>query len=253
LAVPQAAQVTEGTKALLTDTNLVEFKSETARALPSLDVTEAAVQMRQDERSWWLRIPLVLTDPRRVFAALRDDSDEAAEARQEPITAVVFLAGCGGVLATTLAERLMDDPEFDAVVLFVWTVLAGAVHGLAGYLVIGFLAYLGSSFAGGLGTYRRARHIVGYAAVPLVLMLPLAFVRAGIYGEDAFKRGGADEGATASAVLDAVEAGLFLWALVLVVVAVRVVHGWTWARSASGSSLVAAAVALALARAYGVL
>ena len=211
------------------------------------------MQMRQDERSWWLRIPLVLTDPRRVFAALRDESDEAAEARQEPITAIAFIAGCGGVLATTLAERIMDDPEFDAVLLFVWTVIAGAVHGLVGYLVVGFLVYLGASFAGSLGTYRRARHLVGYAAVPIMLTLPLALVRAGIYGEDAFMRGGADDGATASQVLDAVEAGLVVWALALVVVGVRVVHGWTWARSAAASGLVAALVVLSLGRSYGVL
>ena len=145
----------------------------------------------------------------------------------------------------------MDDPEFDALVLFVWTVVAGAVHGLAGYLAIGFLVYLGASFAGGLGTYRRARHLVAYAAVPVVLMLPLALARAAVYGEDAFTRGGADEGTTASAVLDALEAGLLLWALVLVVVGVRVVHGWSWARSAAASGLVAAVVGLALARGYG--
>ena len=83
-------------------------------------------------------------------------------------------------------------------------------------------------------------------------MLPLACRRARrVYGEDAFTRGGSDEGTTASAVLDALEAGLLLWALVLVVVGVRVVHGWSWARSAAASGLVAAVVGLALARGYG--
>jgi hypothetical protein len=34
------------------------------------------------ERSWWLRAPAVLVAPRAVFVSLRDDSDEAMEARQ---------------------------------------------------------------------------------------------------------------------------------------------------------------------------
>ena len=39
-------------------------------------------------RDWWLRTLLVLQSPRSVFAALRDDSREAAGARQEPIIAI---------------------------------------------------------------------------------------------------------------------------------------------------------------------
>ena len=207
--------------------------------------------MRQDERAWWLRIPLVLADPRRVFAALRDDDDDAAEARQEPLAAVVFLAGVGGVLATTVAEGLLNDPQFDALLVIVWAVVAGAVYGVAAYYAIGFLVFLGASFAGSLGSYRRARHLLAFAAVPVVLTLLLVPVRAGLYGEDAFEVGGVDDGATGTAVLDAIEALLFVWAVVLVVIGIRVVHGWSWPRAAAASGLVAAALALALARAYG--
>ncbi len=51
------------------------------------------------QRAWWLRTALVLQAPRSVFAALRDESDEAVENRQEPVTALVFLAGIAAVIA----------------------------------------------------------------------------------------------------------------------------------------------------------
>jgi hypothetical protein len=43
-------------------------------------------------RAWWQRILLVPQAPRAVFAELRDDSGEAAEDRQDAITAVAFFA-----------------------------------------------------------------------------------------------------------------------------------------------------------------
>ena len=44
------------------------------------------------ERSWWLRAPAVLVAPRAVFVSLRDESDEAVEARQEQLFAILGLA-----------------------------------------------------------------------------------------------------------------------------------------------------------------
>ena len=61
------------------------------------------------ERSWWLRAPAVLVAPRAVFVSLRDESEEAVEARQEPLTAIVGLAGIAGVLATPVARHLLND------------------------------------------------------------------------------------------------------------------------------------------------
>lgn len=212
----------------------------------------ATVEPRQDERAWWLRLPLVLAGPGPVFAALRDDSDGAAEARQEPLVALVFLAGMGVVLTTTVAERLLSDPEFDPLLLVVWAVVAGAGHGVLSYFLVGGVVYLASSFAGGLGTYRRARHVLGYAAVPVALTLLLVPFRAALYGEDAFRRRGDDEGAAGTAVLDAVEAGLFVWAFVLLVIGIRTVHAWSWPRALAASSPLGLLLALALGRAYGV-
>ena len=205
---------------------------------------------RQDERAWWLRTVVVLTNPRLVFAALRDDSDEAAEARQEPLAAIVLLAGIAGVLATTLAGRLYDETEFDGLLIAVWAVVAGAIHGVVGYFLVGGFVYLGASFAGSLGTYRRARHVLGFASVPVVLSLAVVLTRVAAYGGDAFRAGGGDDGTTGD-VLDALEAGFFVWALVLLAIGVRTVHGWSWPRSLAATSLPGLLVVLALARAYG--
>src|SRR6476620_8619482 len=97
------------------------------------------------ERDWWLRTLLVLQAPRAVFAALRDDSDEAASARQEPITAVVFLAGVAAALAAARGVALLDDDTFDGVLVAVWVVAAGGVQGLFGYWLAGAAVFAGSS------------------------------------------------------------------------------------------------------------
>ena len=60
--------------------------------------------MRELERAWWLNTLAVIRRPGAVFAALReDDSEEGAAARQEPLLAVIWLAGMAGVLLTTAA------------------------------------------------------------------------------------------------------------------------------------------------------
>ena len=119
------------------------------------------------EREWLLRALLVLQRPRAVFAALRDDADAAANARQEPITALVLLAGVAGVLSTSVAGHLLDDPDFDGLLVAVWAFLGGGIYGIAAYWLLGGLLY-GAAYAfGGLGSYRRARHVVAFAAAPI--------------------------------------------------------------------------------------
>ena len=211
-----------------------------------------AARGRLDERAWWLRALLVLQHPRPVFAALRDDSADAAYARQEPLLAIILLAGIAGVLSTNQAEHVFDDYAFDAVVLPVWAFLGGSIYGAVGYFVVGGLAYVGASFAGGIGSYRRARHVVGFAAAPLALSLAVWPVRLAIFGEDAFRRGGSDHGA-ADAVFEAIELVFLAWALALLAVGIRTVHGWSWGRSLAALALPAVVPALALARASGLL
>src|SRR5262245_64575799 len=71
-------------------------------------VSTVAEPTRSLQKEWWLRALAVFTSPRGTFAALRDDSAGAAEARQEPILAIILLAGIASVLATSPAGRLLD-------------------------------------------------------------------------------------------------------------------------------------------------
>src|SRR5205809_2600742 len=86
-----------------------------------------------DDRLWLARALLVLIDPRPVFAALRDDSDDAARARQEPITALVGLAGIASVLWTPVAGRMLDVRDVDGLVVAVWAFIGGTIYGLFAY------------------------------------------------------------------------------------------------------------------------
>src|SRR2546423_5550133 len=96
-----------------------------------------------EDRIWLARALLVLIDPRAVFAALRDDSEDAARARQEPILAVVGLAGIASILWTSVGGRVMDDPAFDGLVVAVWAFIGGAIYGVVAYFAVGAALYRG--------------------------------------------------------------------------------------------------------------
>ena len=204
------------------------------------------------ERAWWARAVLVLTNPRDVFAALREDSEEAAEARQEPAFALVLLAAFSVVLGTTIAGRLLDDPNYDPLLVAVWAVVGGAMYAVAAYFVLGALVYAGARLAGSRGSYRRARHLVGFAAAPLALSLLVWPVRLALFGADSFRSGGSDNG-PADALFETLETAFVLWAVALLALGVRAVHGWGWARTLAVAALPVGVPALALARAYGVI
>ena len=183
------------------------------------------------DRDWLLRALLVLQAPRAVFAALRDDSDEAANARQEPILALVWLAGIAGVLATSVARTLLDDPTRDGFVVAVWAFLGGGFYGALAFWLGGALLYGASHALGGQGTYRRARHIVAFACAPVALSLILAWpIGLTAFGADLFRSGGSDAG-TGGRVLFWSAVGFGVWSLGLLAIGIRAVHGWTWLRS----------------------
>jgi hypothetical protein len=193
----------------------------------------------QSERAWWLRTIAVLQSPSAVFAALRDDSIPAAEARQEPVLALVLLAGIGAVLTSPNTGMLMDDFAIDALGAAVVIFLSGSLYGTVSYWLGGAVLHLACERLGSHGSYRRSRHVLAYAAAPVVLGLLLVWpVKLAIYGEDAFKSGGTDSGAGGHA-FTAVELVFVAWAVVLLVVGVRAVHGWSWARSLAASALTA--------------
>jgi hypothetical protein len=191
-------------------------------------------------RDWWLRAALVLQRPRPVFVALRDDSKDSLADRAEPVLAIVLLAGIAAVLASSVAGRLMNDSSYDGLLVAVWAFIAGGLYGMFGYYAFGALLHGSAKALGSQGSYRRARHVVAFAAVPIALSLVILPVKLAVYGESLFRTGGSDHG-TGVRVFDGLELVFLLWAAALLLVGVRAVHGWTWARAAAASSLVLAA------------
>jgi hypothetical protein len=190
------------------------------------------------DREWWLRVPAVLIAPRPVFEALRDESSEQVEARAEPILALVCLAGLAAALASSTARSLYDDPEYDALLVAVWVVIAGGIIAFVGYFVAGAAVYLGALGMGSEGTFRRARHILAFSLAPLALSLIVLWpIQLAAFGTDLFRRGGSDEG-TASTVFSLLALGFALWSAALLLIGVRAVHGWSWWRSLGALGLV---------------
>src|SRR5262249_20198180 len=180
---------------------------------------------------WMLRTLAVLQSPRAVFAALRDDSDEAAHARQEPVLALLWLAGIAGILLTPTARTLLDDPERDGLVVAVIAFLGGGFYGTLVYWLGGALVHGASHALGGQGSYRRARHVVAFAAAPLALSLLLVWpLGIAAFGGDIFRTGGSDSG-RGGAILYTAAFAFAVWSVALLAVGIRAVHGWTWARA----------------------
>jgi hypothetical protein len=180
-----------------------------------------------------------------VFVALRDDDPDAVAERAEPVLLIVWLAGIAVILAD--AGTYLDDPSRDGVDLAIWAFAAGGISGAFAYLVVGWILFRVVRALGSHGTRRRTRHLLAFAAVPLALSLVLWPVKLALYGDDWFRSGGRDSGASLVA-FDVLAAAFLAWAVVLLVIGIRSVHGWTWARAAAATVLtVAVPVALSVA------
>lgn len=196
------------------------------------------------ERQWWLRTLAIFQSPRPVFAALRNDSDEQAGARQEPVLAIILLAGIAGVLSARETGRLLDYWEIDLVEVVLLAFLSGGVYAFASYWIGGALLHLGIRAAGGEGSYRRSRHLLAFAAAPLALSLILVWpVRLAVYGSDSFKRGGGDDG-IGHWIFTAVSIAFAVWATALLVLGVSVVQRWSLGRAAVAIALIALTLAI---------
>lgn len=182
-------------------------------------------------RDWWLRTLLVLQRPRPVFVALRDDSKESISDRSEPVLAIVMLAGIVAVLTTHTAATLMDDSTYDGILVAIWAFIAGSIYGFVAYYLFGAVLYWTGKALGSQGTYRRARHVLAFAATPIALSIVLWPIKLAIWGEDLFRTGGSDHGG-GIAVFNIVQFAFFAWWAVLLLIGVRSVHGWTWQRAA---------------------
>jgi hypothetical protein len=172
-------------------------------------------------REWWLRTVLVLQAPRPVFVALRDDTTAAAADRAEPVLLIVALAG----MALAFASGASGD--YDGLLLAVWVFVAGSISGVAAYWVVGALLYGSARALGSAGSYRRARHVLAFASVPLALSLVLTPT-----GREAFGW---------------IVLVFVAWSAVLLVIGVRAVHGWGWVRASAAALLPVAAAAALLA------
>jgi hypothetical protein len=192
------------------------------------------------ERDWWLRSLAVFQSPGAVFTALRDESRPDTEARQEPVLALVLLAGIAGVLVAPSTGRLLDESLVDnsRAVVAVLIFITGALYGTATYWIGGAALYVGLRGAGSKGSYLRARHVLVFAAAPLVLGLLFVWpVRIAVYGSDLFRSGGDDSG-TGAAAFDVVLALLGAWAVGLLLYGIAVVERWSIVRSLVAVALV---------------
>jgi len=169
---------------------------------------------RSLEKAWLLRALLVLQSPRAVFAAIRDESKTAVEARQEPITALVWLAGIAAVLAAPAMNTLMDDPaRHDAIVVAILVFFAGGIYGIAVYWVLGAVLYYACRW---------------FALAPIALAVVLFWpIRIAVEGRDLFRYGGSDGGHLFADTFYVFVA----WAVVLLAIGVRTVHGWSRGRT----------------------
>jgi hypothetical protein len=163
-----------------------------------------------------------------------------------------FLAGAAGVLTSNGISHALDDFGLDGVDLAVIVLFASLIYGIVGYFALGALVYIGEQLADGLGSYRRARHILAFACAPLALSLVIWPVRLALYGEDNFKSGGSDAG-TGGAVFEGIETAVVVWCFVLLVLGIRTANGWSWRRTAIAAAVPAIVPVLAFARAYGAL
>jgi len=197
-------------------------------------------------REWWLRTVLVLTAPSAVFAALRDDSSETASKRSEPVLLIVWLAGMAYVLSTKTAAHLMDDHDYDGLLVAVWTFLSGGLFGGVAYFVLGAALHGSDVALGSQGSYRRARHVLAFAAVPVALSLLLWPLELALWGSAVFHAGGADAG-NGGTVLEAADIAFLAWSGGLLLIGVRVVHGWGWGRALTAAAAPAALVAALVA------
>jgi quinol-cytochrome oxidoreductase complex cytochrome b subunit len=188
---------------------------------------------RKLHREWWLRLPLTIIAPRAVFTALRDESEASRSARQEPVLLLVLLSGIAAVMQTSAAGSLLDNPELDGALVFVWAVIGGVMYGAVTYWFGGFAIYLGSRGATAKKqakpTYLRARHVVAFAAAPIALSLIVWPFRLAIFGTETFQsRGGESTGEQIFSIIGTL---FVVWALGLLIYGIRTTYAWTWIRA----------------------
>lgn len=179
-------------------------------------------------RAWWRRVPRVMTAPREVFVALRDDDELDVGARSEPVLAITILAGMATVLLTPAWGRIGNDSSVDGLVIAVVTFIAGVFYGAAGYFLLGLALWIGAKAVGVEVPARTARQLLGFAALPIALSIVVLVPVIGLgFGGDWFRSGGDDDGGARAAVVG-LGLAFVAWSLVLVAYGLRVTFRLPW-------------------------
>jgi hypothetical protein len=108
----------------------------------------------------------------------------------------------------------------DALNVAVIAFIGGGLYGALVYFLGGLVLYALTRATGGI-TYRQVRHVLAFASAPVALSLFVVWpVRLAVYGEDVFRKGGADHGAGNAAFI-VLELAFVVWALALLVLGLR--------------------------------
>ena len=215
-------------------------------AIADAEALSGSDDAQEKVRVWWRLVPRVLTRPREVFIALRDDDEADVDARSEPVLAIVIVAGMAAMLLTPAWGTLLDEESLDWIVLAVVTFIGGLLYGAFGYFLLGFVVWLGVRGVGVDTRARKARHIVAFATLPFALSILItvpAIVLA--FGTDWFRTGGADDGAGRVIVLS-IGLAFALWSLGLLAVGLRTTFELPW-RGVVGAMALTAVLVGALA------
>lgn len=201
-------------------------------------------------RRWWRLLPRMVTAPAGVFAELREDDEDDVAGRQEPILAIIILAGMAGAVLTPTWGKLLDEGSVDTLVAAVLTFIGGAAAGTVAYVIIGLALWVGIRGAGSLEPARLVRQTLAFASVPIALSffvtVPVALVA---FGGDYFRSGGSDDG-VGHAVVVGIGLAFVTWSIVLLTLGLRVALELPWRGVLVAMSLASVAVAVVAALPY---
>jgi hypothetical protein len=143
-----------------------------------------------------------------IFQRLREAPEKPGD-RSELVSGLAFAAGVAAALGAAGDELR----ELDALDSIVWVFVTGTAFGFAIYWILGWALAFVVRRLGGVGSSRRARHVLAYSFAPLAL------------------------GLVAWLIYPPLLLGLAALSLVLLVVGLREVYGWDTGRAVGAVAL----------------
>ena len=101
-----------------------------------------------------------------IFERLRESPEQPGD-RSELVAGLAFAAG----VAAALGAGGEELGELDALDSLVWVFVTGTAFGFAIYWIVGWALAFVVRRLGGVGSSRRARHVLAYSFAPLSLAL----------------------------------------------------------------------------------